>query len=64
MKGTVCCCLEAKSDKEQNLLTTLEETENLVEYQEVVIEKLEGDIQDFYHDLHEANEDLFEIDSD
>ena len=64
LKGTLRRRLEAKSDKQQYLLTNLEETEDLVEYQEVVIEELEGDIQDFYHDLHEANGDLFEIDSD
>merc|ERR1712028_52822 len=64
LKGTHRRRLEAKSDKEQNLLTELDESEDLVEYQEVVIEELEGDIQDFYRDLHEANEDLFKIDSD
>merc|ERR1711865_972875 len=48
LKGTHRRRLEAKSDKEQNLLTELEESEDLVEYQEVVIEELEGDIQDFY----------------
>merc|ERR1712086_709876 len=38
--------LEAKSDEEQNLLTKLEELEDLVEYQKVEIDELEGDIQD------------------
>jgi len=64
LKGTHRRRLEAKSDEERNLLTELEESEDLVEYQEVVIEELEGDIQDFYRDLHEANEDLFNIDSE
>ena len=36
----------------------------MVEYQEVEIDELDGDIQDFYCDIHEANKDLFEIDSD
>ena len=40
--------MEAKSDKEQNLLIKLEELEDLVEYQEVKINELEGDIQDFF----------------
>merc|ERR1711865_54756 len=64
LKGTHRHRLEARSDEEQNLLTVLEELEDLVEYQEVVIEELVGDIQDFYRDLQEANEDLFKIDSD
>merc|ERR1711865_332416 len=64
LKGTHRRRLEARSDEEQNLLTVLEELEDLVEYQEVVIEELVGDIQDFYRDLQEANEDLFKIDSD
>ena len=54
MKGTPRRRLEAKSDKEQNLLIELEELEDLVEYQEVEIEELEGDIQDFYCHFHEA----------
>merc|ERR1712028_91262 len=64
LKGTHRRRLEAKSDEERNLLTELEQSEDLVEYQEVVIEELVGDIQDFYRDLQEANEDLFKIDSD
>merc|ERR1712161_58570 len=64
LKGTRRRRLEARSDEEENLLTVLEELEDLVEYQEVVIEELVGDIQDFYRDLQEATEDLFEIDSD
>ena len=56
--------LEARSVEEQNLLSVLEELEDLVEYQEVEIEELVGDIQDFYRDFQEANEDLFKIDSD
>merc|ERR1712238_290135 len=64
LKGTHRRRLEANSDEERDLLTELEVSEDLVEYQEVVIEELEGDIQDFYRDLHEANEDLFEIESD
>merc|ERR1712161_86364 len=46
------------------VLTKLEELEDLVEYQEVEIDELEGDIQDFYRNLQEANEELFEINSD
>ena len=64
MEGNRRRRLEARSDEEQNLLTVLEELEDLVEYQEVVIEELVGDIQDFYLDLQEANEDLFKINSD
>jgi len=64
LKGTRRRRLEARSDEERNLLTELEKLEDLVEYQEVEIDELEGDIQDFYRHLHEANEDLFEIDSD
>merc|ERR1712238_391159 len=64
LKGTRCRRLEARSDEELNLLTELEELEDLVEYQEVEIEELEGDIQDFYLDLQEAKEELFEINSD
>merc|ERR1712238_167276 len=56
--------LEARSDEERNLLTELEELEDLVEYQEVEIDELEGYIQDFYRNLQEANEELFEINSD
>ena len=56
MKGTRRRRLEARSDEEQNLLTKLEELEDLVEYQEVEIDELEGDIQDFYRNLQEANE--------
>jgi len=64
LKGTHRRRLEAKSDEERNLLTELEESEDLVEYQGVVIEELNGNIQDFYRDLHEANEDLFDINSE
>merc|ERR1712238_52271 len=64
MKGTRRRRLEARSDEEQNLLTELEELEYLVEYQEVEIDELEGDIQGFYRDLQEANEELFETNSD
>merc|ERR1712085_155479 len=64
LKGTHRRRLEAKSDEERNLLTELEESEDLVEYQGVVIEELNGNIQDFYRDLHEANEDLFGINSE
>ena len=56
--------MEAISDEEQNLLTKLEGVEDLVEYQEVEIDELEGDTQVFYHNLQEANEKLFEINSD
>merc|ERR1711865_1314058 len=64
LKGKRRRRLEAKSDEERNLLTKLEELEDLVEYQEVEIDELEGDIQDFYRNLQEANEELFEINSD
>merc|ERR1712238_437627 len=40
LKGTHRRRLEARSDEEENLLTVLEELEDLVEYQEVVIEEL------------------------
>merc|ERR1712194_831794 len=46
LKGTHRRRLEAKSDEEQDLLTKLEELEDLVEYQKVEIDELEGDIQD------------------
>ena len=55
MKGTRRRRLEARSVEELNLLTELEELEDLVEYQEFEIDELEGDIQNFYRDLHEAN---------
>merc|ERR1712238_470178 len=55
LKGTRRRRLEARSDVEQNLLTELED---LVEYQEVEIEELEGDIQNLYRDLNEANKEL------
>ena len=64
LKEICCPYLEAKSDKEQNLLIKSEELEDLVEYQEVQINKLEGDIQDFCCDLHEAHEDIFGINSE
>merc|ERR1712194_250006 len=64
LKGTRRRRLEARSDEEQNLLTELEKLEDLVEYQEVEIDGLEGEVQDFYRDLQEANEELFEINSD
>merc|ERR1711865_347687 len=64
LKGKRRRRLEARSDEEQNLLTKLEELEDLVEYQDVEIDELEGDIQDFYRNLQEANEELFEISSD
>merc|ERR1712161_92350 len=64
LKGKRRRRLEAKSDEERNLLIKLEELEDLVEYQEVEIDELEGDIQDFYRNLQEANEELFEINSD
>ena len=56
--------LEARSDQEKKLLTELEELEDLVEYQEIEIDELEADIQDFYRNLQEANEEYFEINSD
>ena len=55
LKGTRRRRLEARSVEELNLLTELEELEDLVEYQEFEIDELEGDIQNFYRDLHEAN---------
>ena len=64
LKGTHCPCLEGKFDKEQKLLIKLEKLEDLLEYQEVEINELEGDISRFCCDLHEAHEDIFEIDSD
>merc|ERR1712085_130210 len=64
LKGKRRRRLDARSDEEQNLLTKLEELEDLVDYQEVEIDELEGDIQDFYRNLQEANEELFEINSD
>merc|ERR1712161_122190 len=64
LKGTRRRRLEARSDEERNLLTELEKLEDLVEYQEVEIDELEGEIQDIYRDLQEANEELFEINSD
>merc|ERR1712194_269238 len=64
LRGTRRRRLEARSDEERNLLTKLEELEDLVEYQDVEIDELEGDIQDFYRDLQEANAELFGINSD
>merc|ERR1712194_147614 len=64
LKGTHRRRLEARSDEERNLLTELEESEDLVEYQGVEIDELEGGIQDFYRDLQEANAELFGINSD
>merc|ERR1712194_258740 len=61
LKGTHRRRLEARSDEERNLLTVLEELEDLVEYQEVEIDELEDDIQNFCRDFEEANKDLFEI---
>jgi len=64
LKGSRRRRAEARSDDERNLLTELEELEDLVDIQEVEIEDLEGDIQDFHRELEEANEDeLLEIDS-
>merc|ERR1712238_288116 len=54
LKGTRRRHLEARSDEEQNLLTKLEELEDLVEYQEVEIDELEGDIQNFYRNFEEV----------
>merc|ERR1712194_961429 len=48
LKGTYRRRLEAKSDEEQNLLIKLED---LVQYQEIEIEELEGDIQDLCRDF-------------
>merc|ERR1711935_587120 len=64
LKGKRRRRLDARSDEERNLLTKLDKLEDLVEYQEVEIDKLEGDIQDFYRNLQEANEELFEINND
>merc|ERR1712194_11305 len=64
LKGKRRRRLDARSDEEQNLLTKLEELEDLVEHQEVKIDELEGDIQDFCRNLQEANEELFEINTD
>merc|ERR1719148_285805 len=64
LKGTRRRRMGARSDEERNLLTKLEELEDLVEYQEIEIDELEGDIQDFYRNLQEANEEYFEINSD
>merc|ERR1712161_28487 len=62
LKGTHRRHLEAKSDEEQNLLTVLEELEDLVEYQKVEIDELECDIQDSYRIFEEANkEELLKI---
>ena len=63
LKGTRRRHLKARSDAERNLLTELEELEELVEYQEVEIDELEGDIHNFYRDLQEPNEELFKINS-
>ena len=60
MKGTRRRRLEARSD---GLLTELKELDYLVEYRGVEIDELEGNIQNFYRDLHKANEELFEINS-
>merc|ERR1712238_290500 len=64
LKGKRRRRLEARSDEERILLTKLEELEDLVDYQEVEIDELEGDIQDFYRNLQEANEELLEINID
>merc|ERR1712238_497649 len=64
LKGTRRRRLEARSDKELNLLTKLEELEDLVEYQEVEIDELEGDIQDFYLNFEANKEELLEINID
>ena len=65
MKGKRRRCLKARSDEEQNLLTKLEELEDLVEYQEVKIDELEVDIQNFYRNFEEANkEELLKINID
>merc|ERR1712194_908053 len=53
LKGKRRRRLDARSDEERNLLDKLED---LVEYQEVEIDELEGDIQDFYRNLQETNE--------
>merc|ERR1711957_5235 len=64
LKGTRRRRLEARSDEEQNLLTKLEELEDLVEYQEVEIDELEGDIQNFYRNFEEANKEELKINID
>merc|ERR1712194_593914 len=65
LKGTHRRRLEARSDEERNLLTVLEELEDLVEHQEVEIDELEGGIQDFCRDFELANEeDLFKTEID
>merc|ERR1712161_149336 len=65
LKGTHRRHLEARSDEEQNLLTKLEELEDLVEYQEVEIDELEGDIQNFYRNFEEVyKEELLKINID
>merc|ERR1711935_828751 len=64
LKGKRRRRLDARSDEERNLLTKLDKLEDLVEYQEVKIDELEGDIQDFYRNLQETNEELFEINND
>merc|ERR1712194_815865 len=67
LKGTHRRRSEARSDEERKLLNVLEEVEDLVEHQEVEIDELEGNIQDFCRDFEVANEeDLFEtvIESD
>merc|ERR1712238_578854 len=56
LKGTRRRRMEATSKEEQTLLIELEEFEELVDYQEIEIEELEGDIQDFHRDHEEANE--------
>merc|ERR1712238_438109 len=56
LKGTRRRRMDATSKEEQTLLIELEEFEELVDYQEIEIEELEGDIQDFHRDHEEANE--------
>merc|ERR1712238_310823 len=56
LKGTRRRRMEATSEEEQTLLIELEEFEELVDYQEIGIEELEGGIQDFHRDHEEANE--------
>ena len=55
--------MEGRFDEERNLLTKLEELDELVEYQEFEIDELEGDIKNFYWDLQDAHDKLFEINS-
>jgi len=66
LSGTRRRRMEATSKEERTLLTELEDYEELVDYQEIEMEELEGDIQDFHRDRdlpqEEANE--IEIDSD